>query len=95
MSTGDNNVIAGVGDAATTQSTPAAAAGVTPTDSKPSSKPQPFKLPYSNQFDVTFQNVHDMKNKDRIYSDPVTFGPLKWYAEPKFRQRLSFGPKHG
>lgn len=39
---------------------------------------QPFKLPYSNQFDVEFKDVHALK-EDRIYSDPVTFGPLKWY----------------
>lgn len=40
---------------------------------------QPFKLPYSNQFDVEFKDAHNLKD-DRIYSEPVTFGPLKWYA---------------
>ena len=42
-------------------------------------QPQPFKLPYSNQFDVEFKDAHNLK-EDRIYSEPVTFGPLKWYA---------------
>jgi hypothetical protein len=38
---------------------------------------QPFKLPYSNEFEVEFKSVHTMK-EDRIYSEPVVFGPLKW-----------------
>ena len=56
----------------------ASGAGEVAKTGAPTSKaPQPFKLPYSNQFDVEFKDVHLMK-EDRKYSEPVTFGPLKW-----------------
>lgn len=38
---------------------------------------QPFKLPYENEFYVEFKDVLNMR-EDRKYSEPVTFGPLKW-----------------
>lgn len=54
-------------------SPPAAAAA----PAKPTKTGQPFKLPYSNGFDVDFKDAASIKD-DRRYSEPVTFGPLKW-----------------
>lgn len=84
MSTGENDIPVQGGDSVAGHSAPVAASEAPVSDVKPSSKPQPFKLPYSNQFNVTFKDVHALGNKDRIYSDPVTFGPLKWYVGPTF-----------
>lgn len=60
-------------------------------EEKPKGKPKPFKLPYRNQFDVTFKNVHALAT-DRIYSEEFTFGPLKWYAQNASRQILKSSP---
>lgn len=90
MSTDDHPALNEGGDAAAGQNAAVAASEATKSEQKPTGKPQPFKLPYSNQFDVVFKDVHDLKGKDRIYSEPVTFGPLKWYEEAPLCQRTPF-----
>lgn len=88
MSTGENDIPVQGGDSVAGHSAPVAASEAPKGELKSSSKPQPFKLPYSNQFDVVFRDVHAMGNKDRVYSDPVTFGPLKWYVDPPLCRAL-------